>query len=310
MTTTGIDPQAHDEAEAALYGELARVLDRKGFLVNRMHRAAGDKKIDRWTSRERWSMTHAQVLTALTDRAADLDPEAPIYGTEHPVNLLKAWNETCELAGALLDGIAKAEAIWREHGWSRYILCLSSNGHIHNYTGCHTLRPTSPLQWHPEFSGLTEDEAVNGVGSKDGLGPILCTHCFPSAPVEYKQDPAAIRKQRNAEEKAAKLAERQRIAAEREQRRIERESKPKRETPTDRRNAALKALTAKYPTPEAVDAKGRESVAAEILDTLLPLGKAARWTNAVTIWANTLRDMDESTTYAWIQCSIFVGMEA
>lgn len=310
MTITEIDPQAHDEAEAALYHELATVLDRKGSLVNRMHRAAGDKKIDRWTSRERWSMTHAQVLTALTDRVADMSPEDVIYGNDHPVNLLRAWNEACELATALQDGIAKAEAVWQEHRWSRFILCVSSNGHIHNFTGCHALRPTSLLQWHPEFSGLTEDEAVNGVGSKDGLGPILCTHCFPSAPVAYKQDPAAVRRERAAEAKAAKLAERQAIAAAREARQAERAAKPRKTSPTDKRIAGIRALADKYPTPEDVDRAGRESVAAEVLDTLLPLGRSERWTKAVTAWSNTLRDLDEPTTYAWFQCSIFVGMEA
>lgn len=308
MTTT-IDPQAHDEAEAKLYHELAAVTDRKGSLVNRMHRAAGDKKIDRWTSRERWSMTHAQVLTALTDRVADMSPEDVIYGNDHPVNLLRAWNEACELATALQDGIAKAEAVWQQHRWSRFILCVSSNGHIHNFTGCHTLRPTSLLQWHPEFSGLTEDEAVNGSGSKDGLGPILCTHCFPSAPVAFKQDPAAVRRERAAEAKAAKLAERQRIVAEREARQAERDAKPRKTSPADKRVAGLKALAVKYPTPEDVDRAGRESVAAEVLDTLLPLGRSERWTKAVTAWANVLRNSDESTSYAWFQCSIFVGME-
>lgn len=47
-------------------------------------------------------------------------------------------------------------------------------------------RATTKVGWLPEVSGLTEAEAVAEYGA------ILCTICFPSAPVEWtrgKEDP-------------------------------------------------------------------------------------------------------------------------
>jgi hypothetical protein len=175
-----INPREHDEAEAELFGQLRKAQERLADLIDQVHRAARDKKVDRWTRHERWAMSTEEALASST------------------TGLRASYAALTEEIYALRQGIDQAEAIWRAHRWSRFILCLSSNGHIHNFAGCHTLRPTSLLQWHPEFSGLTEEEAVNGVGSRDGLGPILCTHCFPSAPVEFKRDPAEVSRERNA----------------------------------------------------------------------------------------------------------------
>lgn len=76
-------------------------------------------------------------------------------------------------------------AVWavRDHdaanyrGWGRFFLV--PDGHIHSSTGCHSLRPTTRIGWLPELSGETEAEAVALHGA------MLCTHCFPSAPVEW-----------------------------------------------------------------------------------------------------------------------------
>lgn len=60
-------------------------------------------------------------------------------------------------------------------GWTRFY----SVQHIHNTPQCSSFRPTTRLSWLPDVSGLTEKEAVAEHGA------ILCTICFPSAPVEY-----------------------------------------------------------------------------------------------------------------------------
>ena len=69
-------------------------------------------------------------------------------------------------------------------GWQRFFLV--TDGHIHASTQCHTLRITTSIGWLPDLSGLTEADAVAA------HGPLLCTVCFPSAPVEWtvgKQTP-------------------------------------------------------------------------------------------------------------------------
>lgn len=62
-------------------------------------------------------------------------------------------------------------------GWSRFYLVLG--GHIHSSKGCHTCTLTTLFSWLPELSGLSEADAV------EAHGEILCSVCFPSAPVAW-----------------------------------------------------------------------------------------------------------------------------
>ena len=71
----------------------------------------------------------------------------------------------------------------RRGGWSRFFLCLNADGHIHagrpNGRQCKTVYPSTPLGWLPDLSGLTEADAVAAHGT------VLCSVCFPTAPVEW-----------------------------------------------------------------------------------------------------------------------------
>ena len=65
-------------------------------------------------------------------------------------------------------------------GWSRFFLV--PNGHIHSSLNCSTCNKegkATNFGWLPDLSGLTEEDAVAEHGA------ILCTVCYPSAPVEY-----------------------------------------------------------------------------------------------------------------------------
>lgn len=62
-------------------------------------------------------------------------------------------------------------------GWNRFFLVK----HIHNTTRCSSFRPTTRIGWLPKLSGQTETEAVAEHGA------ILCTICFPTAPVQWTQ---------------------------------------------------------------------------------------------------------------------------
>ena len=83
----------------------------------------------------------------------------------------------------------KAVRAWDDahyKGWQRFFLV--PGGHIHASTGCHSLRITTLITWLPSLSGETEAEA-EAVAEH---GALLCTKCFPSAPVEWtigKTDP-------------------------------------------------------------------------------------------------------------------------
>lgn len=68
--------------------------------------------------------------------------------------------------------------------WSRYWLVVSSSGHIHRSCDCSTCNngkePTS-FVLKPSLSGSTDADAVAA------LGAALCSHCFPDAPVHYRE---------------------------------------------------------------------------------------------------------------------------
>lgn len=88
--------------------------------------------------------------------------------------------EIANLRGQL--GLA-AVIVWERQadytGWSRFFLVTNVGGHIHRDMNCSTCFPTTQYGWLTELSGLTEAAAVAEYGE------ILCSICFPSAPVEW-----------------------------------------------------------------------------------------------------------------------------
>ena len=74
---------------------------------------------------------------------------------------------------------AFSEASAKYEGWSRFFIVKNAGGHIHWTMSCSTCYPTTDFGWLPNLSGLTEADAV------EEWGGILCSVCFPSAPVEH-----------------------------------------------------------------------------------------------------------------------------
>ncbi len=94
---------------------------------------------------------------------------------------LKVFEE-CDRVCAALDDAQKTYATKSADygGWSRFYLV--PDGHIHSSLSCPTCNKNGAItvfQWLTDLSGLAESDAVAEHGA------ILCTVCFPSAPVEY-----------------------------------------------------------------------------------------------------------------------------
>lgn len=99
----------------------------------------------------------------------------------------------------------------RYTGWSRFFLVRNNGGHIHSSMNCSTCFASTLFGWLPTVSGKTEADAVTE------FGPVLCTICFPSAPVEYTggqlhevtaaRDERAVAKAERDAKKAAKAIE-------------------------------------------------------------------------------------------------------
>jgi hypothetical protein len=202
MDATTVDPKAHDEATAELYGQRDKAERKLASAIEQAHRAAGDVKIDRWTRRERWGMSIQDVLTKI-QAEADAHPADEAIHDWSAINVLRSWDAaTAELVRTGQE-IAKLDAIYDEQPWQRFFPCNNSNGHIHASLACHTLNKgqyATDMGWYPSLSGHTVAEAVAE------LGTWLCSVCFPAAPAEHCQTRSeATRAEREA--KAAAKAE-------------------------------------------------------------------------------------------------------
>lgn len=156
---------------------------------------------------------HAKVLAALASNKLSLANHAGIraeYVTRNRREVRQSVEEILEVLNAKLDSgevesyneraaresIAKRETLEAERQairaamlplnaeyeaapWSRFFLVQNHGGHIHSSMHCSTCRFTTVFAWLPTLSGLTEKDAV------EAHGAILCTVCYPSAPVEW-----------------------------------------------------------------------------------------------------------------------------
>lgn len=108
---------------------------------------------------------------------------------DHALALLTPEHKSFEYVGRYedaRDALTAARAAVKAHdaagytGWTRYLLCTSSNGHVHSDSGCSTCRPTTTFAPVVSLSGCTADEAIAE------LGETLCSVCYPDAPIAGK----------------------------------------------------------------------------------------------------------------------------
>lgn len=180
---TEINPRQHDEAEEALYFELAKADRQQKIEMDRAHDEAGDHRNYRLRSRP-WGMSDGTALARTTPAARARYEQAS--GTVY----------------RLQQAIAEMEAIYSQHRWQRFFPCQNRDGHIHaSLRGCSSVYATTQMGWRPDLSGKTVAEAVAD------LGEALCTFCFPGAPSDWKAKTLGqVQDERTAGERAAAKA--------------------------------------------------------------------------------------------------------
>lgn len=216
-TATAPEVYTREQAKEAdrilneLHFESARKSQRVGWAVDSLRRLV-DRETG-WGRDRAWGKTFEQAFAEVTAQAETVDPEKPWVSREAQSALVKLDEARAELLEVDL-AVRKQSALWAAHGcWNRY--SVVPGGHIHtNWRDCHTLRDTTTVLWAYQASGDSVDEAI------EVYGTVLCTHCYPDAPVEKtggktltdsdgnvltKAEAQAIRDARDAE-KAAKLA--------------------------------------------------------------------------------------------------------
>ncbi|SEP50614.1 hypothetical protein [Amycolatopsis saalfeldensis] len=75
----------------------------------------------------------------------------------------------------------------RRGGWTRAWLVLNTGGHVHRTMACRTCFPSTQFGWLTQLSGHDESEIV------EQAGEAACTECYPSAPVEFRNQPSRIK---------------------------------------------------------------------------------------------------------------------
>lgn len=170
--------------------------------------------------------TYARGGNEWTGTLAEAEAVLPAIATAEPVTYRndQAADAIACLADAratTADLLAAYQAAEREYaGWSRFFLV--TGGHIHATMNCSTCYDTTEFGWLPELSGLTESDAVAVYGS------VLCSVCYPSAPVDQvggksdgltlaqraaaKAEKDAAKAERDAKKAAKNLAEPVRVS--------------------------------------------------------------------------------------------------
>ncbi|MGV9748095.1 hypothetical protein ACWDTG_24795 [Rhodococcus zopfii] len=182
MTTTAADPavtdpKSVDRALADLHARRWEIIDRIDATYRSIHNAVDDRQI----GRTRWAMTDQAAYDRLVELLGTPNPAPRLRDYAYLIDRLAQYRDARAAITAEIDA---AEAPYRATPWPRFYLV--DRGHIHAHPHCHTLRPSTRLGWLPDLSGDTEADAVTA------HGPLLCTHCFPSAPVAWTVGPAKV----------------------------------------------------------------------------------------------------------------------
>lgn len=131
------------------------------------------------------------------------------YGHHDPERYAAATEAAYNKATAAHEPVNAARAAIRKHeenytGWNRYFLVTNVGGHIHRTMDCTTCYPTTMFHMLVDLAAKDAAEAVAEEGE------VLCTICFPDAPVEWTN---GTRNATKAEREARAKAKAERDAA-------------------------------------------------------------------------------------------------
>lgn len=165
-----------------------------GKAMDTLHYAVGDRQ-----TRSTWKLTEDALFTRLADLLKDdTRPDFVKFHHRTAPDIAKALvtlhQANTEMA-QLQREIDILEAEYKRRPWSRFHQLRTTDGaRIHDSRWCPGLHRSNlgDLGWHPDLSGKTEAEAVAD------LGPVMCSKCFRSAPVEWKRDPKDLKVNPNA----------------------------------------------------------------------------------------------------------------
>jgi hypothetical protein len=196
---TQIIPAEHDARQSVAMQERAKIQHDIERISDRMHRLADDRSGYRGRTKI-WTLTEAEVIERIR-KLARLGNVLELRAGVRPADLLKQHAELSARIAGLNSDIKAMDETWRAAGWTRWIECLNSDGHIHSWFGCSTLNRglhATQLNWRTDLSGKTQAEAIAD------FGPRLCSVCFPDAPVDLCRKKSDIERAARDAAKAAR----------------------------------------------------------------------------------------------------------
>jgi hypothetical protein len=204
-----IDPVQFDARLFDLYQQHARLEQQRDNHVNwYVHPLARDKQVShRYGRAKTWEMSDEQAVEALRQRVEGGDDEYEIQLRTTPSQALDKAEALVTSAQELADQIAALEYVYSQDPWTRWFPCLNADGHVHaTLRGCPTVRWDTQMGWATELSGTPLETAIKM--PPVGLGPRLCSVCFPDAPVEHCRTLRDINRAQREAEKAEREAAR------------------------------------------------------------------------------------------------------
>lgn len=178
------EPMRHevevDTSIASAYGEVMEKSYRVEASVAQLRRIIPDSMKTRDSS---FMMVNGDYVVASAERlramfeAGEIGQKDGYYHDHYAKQFVKYDERKAELDVVQSDYQEKCK---QYKGWSRFFLV--QGGHVHSSLDCSTcnrMGKSTKFGWLPDLSGLAEADAVKEHGA------ILCTVCYPSAPVEY-----------------------------------------------------------------------------------------------------------------------------
>lgn len=167
-----------DTKLAELHGRLAKVYANADANKLTLARFAGAEPVYETRTRRVVRESVEELVTSVQEL---LDTERiPRYDQERARQAIQRHHDLLAERAAIREEMKPLDDEFDANPWSRFFLVTSSaGGHIHRSTSCSTTRIRTGFAWLPDLSGLTEKDAVAA------HGPLLCTVCYPSAPVEW-----------------------------------------------------------------------------------------------------------------------------
>lgn len=137
---------------------------------------------------------HEKQMREGAQKAAEGNPRYTGWTFEQADELKAQADEAFELLQKILAETEPYQAEYqRRGGWSRFFQV--PDGHVHSTVLCSTcnkMGKATRFGWLPQWSGRSEAEALEALVTESAK-TILCTVCYPSAPVEWtkpRQDPS------------------------------------------------------------------------------------------------------------------------